>query len=98
MTPADEGSMRVRLHAKKPPEGSELTDIAQQFAQDLLNADMRLRITRSTAELREQYTSRALFERHENTTIADLLAELDQEELDDEPPMIKVPWEGDKSD
>jgi hypothetical protein len=81
----------VLLRTKEPSVDTQA--LAEEFAHDLMHAGLRTRLSRSTSELREQYVGRALFGKHEDSTIAELLAELDEEDLDQEPLMIEVPWE-----
>jgi His-Xaa-Ser system protein HxsD len=87
------GTVRVHLRAKTEVGEAALVAMAEELAQDLVQAGLRVRLSRATADLREQYTGRALFGGHRDGTIAELLAELDQEDLADEPLMIEVPWE-----
>jgi His-Xaa-Ser system protein HxsD len=93
-----EGKVRVHLRAKTPVEEPALVAMAEELAHDLVQAGLRMRLSRATADLREQYTGRALFGGHRDGTVADLLAELDQEDLADEPLMIEVPWEKKRED
>ena len=90
--PADR-KVRVRLRSKGPAEAAELEALAGEFANELLNSQLRFRLARSTAALREQYMSKAFFDREQGSSIADLLAELDAEELAEDPLEIPVPWE-----
>ena len=86
------GTVVVRLRAKQAP--TSVTALAEEFARDLMHAGLRVRLARATGELREQYVGRALFGQHEDSTIADLLAELDgEDELS-----IEVPWKRQSED
>ncbi len=84
--------VRLRVKAQKAtPE--ELEELAGEFANELLNSQLRLRIGRATATLREQYMARAFFGEQQSSTISELLAELDAEELAEEPLEVAVPWD-----
>lgn len=90
--------VRVRLRAKEPgPSMDVLEALAGEFANELLNSQLRVRIGRATAGIREQYMARAFFGQAQSSTIADLLAELDAEELAEEPLEVPVPWAKDDS-
>lgn len=84
----------VRL---KPKEGEPTADaleaLAGEFANELLNQVVRLRVGESTAQIREYYMAKAFFADANQTSIDALLAELDAEELDEDPLEIAVPWE-----
>jgi hypothetical protein len=59
----------------------------------------RLRLAQATTRIREYYTAAALRAAVSAPSVDDLLAELDAEELGDDPLEISVPWEekpGDK--
>jgi His-Xaa-Ser system protein HxsD len=89
-----EKKIRLRLRAKD--EGSttqKMEALAGEFANELLNSQLRFRLGRSTAAIREQYMARAFFGEQKSSTIAELLAELDAEEMAEEPLEISVPWE-----
>ena len=90
--PADK-KVSVRLRTKGPATEAQLEALAGEFANELLNSQLRFRLARSTATLREQYMAKAFFGREQSSTIAELLAELDAEELAEEPLEIPVPWE-----
>ena len=85
--------VRVRLRSKGPAAADELEALAGEFANELLNSQLRFRLARSTAGIREQYMSKAFFDRDKGSSIAELLAELDAEELAEDPLEIPVPWE-----
>lgn len=91
--PSDK-KVRVRLRAKDTTTPSALEALAGEFANELLNSQLRFRLGRSTAAIREQYMARAFFGEQRGSTIAQLLAELDAEEMAEEPLEIPVPWEG----
>jgi His-Xaa-Ser system protein HxsD len=86
-------AVRVRLRTQEPAGEDELEALGGKFANELLNQVLRVRIGSSTASIREQYMARAFAPSSSDSTIAQLLAELDAEELDEEPLEIAVPWE-----
>jgi His-Xaa-Ser system protein HxsD len=90
--PADK-KVRVRLRSKGEATPAELEALAGEFANELLNSQLRFRLGRATAGIREQYMARAFFGQRQSSTIAELLAELDSEELAEDPLEIAVPWE-----
>ena len=89
--PADR-KVTVRLRSKDDADAAAMEALAGEFANELLNGQLRFRIGQSTAAIREQYMARAFFSGHKNATVAELLAELDAEELEEEPLDIAVPW------
>lgn len=92
LTRPDESSIGV--HLKPKPDGeSDLDALAGEFANELLNQSLRVRIGESTASLREYYMARAFFTTPVQSSIDALLAELDAEELEDDDLEISVPWE-----
>ncbi len=97
--PADR-RVRVQLRPKAggvPGEG-ELEALAGEFANELLNQVLRTRISASTARIREYYFAKAFFTEPDRSGIDALLAELDAEELEEDPLEIEVPWEADAGD
>ncbi len=90
--PADR-KVTVRLRSKDDADAAAMEALAGEFANELLNGQLRFRIGQSTAAIREQYMARAFFSGHKNATVAELLAELDAEELEEEPLDIAVPWD-----
>lgn len=88
-----ERKVRVRLRTQQPSTAAELEELGGKFANELLNQVLRVRIGRSAGALREQVLARAFAPTGTDSTIAQLLAELDAEELDEEPLEIAVPWE-----
>lgn len=90
--PADK-AVEVRLRAKEATTEQALEAMAGEFANELLNQTLRLRIGESTKTIREYYMARAFFTDQSTSTIDALLAELDAEELEDDPLEIAVPWE-----
>jgi len=93
-----ERKVRVRLRTKEPKSEEELVALAGEFANELLNSQLRVRIGRATAGIREQYMARAFFGSEKSSTIADLLAELDAEELAEDALEVAVPWEKTEED
>lgn len=87
--PADD-RIEVRI---KPKEDADLEKLAGEFANELLNQVVRQRIGESTAQIREYYMAKAFFADSNQTSIDALLAELDAEELEEDPLEISVPWE-----
>ncbi len=90
--PAD-AKVAVRLRTKAPASESELEALAGELANELLNQVLRLRIGDSTARIREYYMARAFFSSDGKSTIDQLLAELDAEEMAEAPLEVAVPWE-----
>lgn len=90
--PAD-GSVEVRLRLKEPGDAAALEALAGEFGNELLNQVVRQRVGESTAQIREYYMAKAFFADANQTSIDALLAELDAEELAEDPLEISVPWE-----
>lgn len=91
--------VNVRLTARATATSAELETLAGEFMNELLSQATRLRLSHSTARIREYYTAAALRAAASAPSVDDLLAELDAEELGDDPLEISVPWEtkpGDK--
>lgn len=88
-----EGKVGVRLKTKETSAEDELEALAGEFANELLNQVLRLRIGESTAKLRDHYMARAFFSEDTRETIETLLAELDSEEMEEDELEIAVPWE-----
>ena len=91
--------VNVRLTSRGPATSAELDTLAGEFANELLSQVTRLRLSQATARIREYYTAAALRAAAAAPSVDDLLAELDAEELGDDPLEISVPWEekpGDK--
>ena len=83
----------VRLTSREQATSSQLDSLAGEFANELLSQATRLRLSQSTARIREYYTAAALRAAASAPSIDDLLAELESEELGDDPLEIMVPWE-----
>jgi His-Xaa-Ser system protein HxsD len=93
-------SVSVRLTSRAAATAADLETLAGEFMNELLSQAARLRLSQSTARIREYYTAAALRAAASAPSVDDLLAELDAEELGDDPLEISVPWEtkqGDKS-
>jgi His-Xaa-Ser system protein HxsD len=89
----------VRLTARGASTPAVLETLAGEFMNELLSQAMRLRLSQATARIREYYTAAALRAAASAPSVDDLLAELESEELADDPLEIMVPWEekhGDK--
>ena len=56
-----ERKVKVRLRTKEPAGEAQLEALAGEFANELLNSQLRFRIGRATAGIREQYMARAFF-------------------------------------
>lgn len=85
----------VRLRTRGAADEEQLVSLAGEFANELLNQVLRHRIGKSTQRIREYYMARA-FHAGTRSTLDDLLAELDDEELAEDDLEIAVPW--DKAD
>ena len=88
-----EGLLGVRLKARTDTSEAELETLAGEFVNELLNQVVRHQVGESTARIREFYMARAFFASDSRSTIDDLLAELDDEEMEEAPLEISVPWE-----
>lgn len=87
------GVVTVRLTSRGAASTAELDELAGEFANELLSQSTRLQLARSTARIREYYTAAALRMATSTPSIDELLAELESEELGDDPLEIMVPWE-----
>ncbi|MFO0684534.1 MAG: His-Xaa-Ser system protein HxsD [Sandaracinus sp.] len=90
--PGDQ-KVSVRLRSKGPATEADLEALAGELANELLNQVLRLRVGESTARIREYYMARAFFASEGKSTIDQLLAELDAEEMAEAPLEVPVPWE-----
>jgi len=88
-----ESKIGVELVHREEATEAELEALAGEFVNELLNQVVRAQVGESTARIREYYMARAFFSTDTQTTIDDLLAELDDEELEEAPLEIAVPWE-----
>lgn len=82
-----------RLKPKGESSSAALQALAGELANELLNQVLRVRIGDSTRKIREYYMARAFFSTSTQSSIDQLLAELDQEELAEDELEIQVPWE-----
>jgi His-Xaa-Ser system protein HxsD len=90
------GDKQIEVRLKSQEEGVDqegLTKLAGEFANELLNQLVRVRVGESTAQIREYYYARAFFTDQTQSSIDALLAELDAEELEEDELEIQVPWE-----
>ena len=85
--------VEVQLRTKGEADEAALEALAGEFANELLNQVVRQRVGESTAQIREYYMAKAFFADSNQTSIDALLAELDAEELEEDPLEISVPWE-----
>ncbi len=91
--PADK-QVQVRLKLKSGDGGPDaLEELAGEFGNALLDQVVRFRVAESTGRIREYYMARAFFTTATQSSIDQLLAELDEEELEDDDLEIDVPWE-----
>jgi len=93
LTAPSEGQIGVRLRTRGDSDEAALEAMAGEFINELLNQMIRHSVGESTMRIREYYMARAFFATDTQTTIDDLLAELDDEELEEAPLEIAVPWE-----
>jgi His-Xaa-Ser system protein HxsD len=87
------GVVEVRLTTRSTATAAELDDLAGEFGNELLSQAARLQLAQSTARIREYYTAAALRAAAAAPSVDDLLAELESEDLLDDPLEIMVPWE-----
>lgn len=90
--PADK-CVGVRLRTREASTEQQLEALAGEFANELLNQVLRLRISESTLTIRDYYMARAFHATEARSTIDQLLAELDAEEMASDPLEVPVPWE-----
>jgi His-Xaa-Ser system protein HxsD len=90
--------VNVRLTSRGTATPTELETLAGEFVNELLSQAARLRLSQATSRIREYYTAAALRAAASAPSVDDLLAELDAEELADDPLEIRVPWEEKNSD
>ena len=87
------GVVTVRLTSREPASTVQLDELAGEFANELLSQATRLQLASATARIREYYTAAALRMATSTPSIDELLAELESEELGEDPLEIMVPWE-----
>lgn len=90
---AASGAVTVRLTSREPASSAQLDTLAGEFVNELLAQAARVRLASSTSRIREYYTAAALRSATSAPSIDDLLAELESEELGEDPLEIMVPWE-----
>lgn len=83
----------VTLKTKATPTPGQLEQLAGEFGNALLDQAVRVQVAQSTGKIREYIMARAFFTAPAQSSIDQLLAELDAEELADDPLDIQVPWE-----
>lgn len=83
----------VRLTSREAATPAGLDALAGEFVNELLSQATRLRLSQATARIREYYTAAALRAASSAPSIDELLAELESEELGEDPLEIMVPWE-----
>lgn len=86
-------ALSVRLTAQAAATPAELDALAGEFANELLSQALRLELSRGAARIREYYTAAALRAATSAPSVDDLLAELESEDLLEDPLEIMVPWE-----
>ncbi len=91
-------AVNVRLTSRGTATSGELEALAGEFMNELLSQTTRLRLSQATTRIREYYTAAALRAAASAPSVDDLLAELDAEELGDDPVEISVPWEANRGD
>lgn len=85
--------VNVRLTSRGAATSAELEVLAGEFMNEMLSQAARLRLSQATTRIREYYTAAALRAAASAPSVDDLLAELDAEELGDDPLEISVPWD-----
>ncbi len=93
LTRPGDNAIEVRMKPKEEATSADLEKLAGEFANELLNQVVRLRVGESTSQIREYYMAKAFFADANQTSIDALLAELDADELEEETLEISVPWE-----
>ena len=83
----------VHLTARETATAAELDGLAGEFANECLSQVTRLRLSQATTRIRDYYTAAALRAAAAAPLVDDLLAELESEELLEDPLEIMVPWE-----
>src|SRR5262249_3937588 len=86
-------SVSVRLTARGSVTPAGLDTLARRFINEGLSQATRLRLSQATTRIREYYSAAALRAAASVPSIDDLLAELESEELLEDPLQIMVPWE-----
>jgi His-Xaa-Ser system protein HxsD len=87
------GEVRIQLTARAPTGAGDLDALAGEFANELLSQATRQSLSQATGRIREYYTAAALRSATAAPSVDDLLAELESEDLLEDPLEIMVPWE-----
>ncbi|MDX2168261.1 MAG: hypothetical protein SF182_14400 [Deltaproteobacteria bacterium] len=98
LTRARPGVVAVTLSAREPATPDGLDQLAGEFVNECLAQVTRLRLAQSTTRLREYYTAAALRAAAPAPLVDDLLAELESDDLLEDPLEIMVPWEAQQAD
>ena len=85
--------VEIRLKAKNPVHPKRSKPLAGEFANALLDQVVRFHVAERTGRLREYTMARAFFTTPAQSSIDQLLAELDAEELMEDDLEIEVPWQ-----
>lgn len=88
----DDGNTIVRLKGKQPMGQEALEALAGEFANELLNQLLRVKIAKRNAKIREYIVARALFSNFREREIFETDFASETEFLDD-PLGIATPWE-----
>jgi len=83
----------VALRTRAEADNDALESLAGEFANELLNQALRKHIGESNAKIREFIMAKSFFAADGPSTVDRLLAELDEEEMKEDPLEIPVPWE-----
>jgi His-Xaa-Ser system protein HxsD len=86
-------AVTVELTSREDATPAEIDALAGEFANECLSQVTRLRLSQATTRIREYYTAAALRAAAAAPLVDDLLAELESEELLEDPLEIMVPWE-----
>ncbi|MDX2167478.1 MAG: hypothetical protein SF182_10460 [Deltaproteobacteria bacterium] len=90
---AESGALRARLTARTAATPQQLEVLASEFTEALVAHATRLKLAEATMRLREYYVAAALRAAAAPPSVDDLLAELESEDLLEDPLEIMVPWE-----
>lgn len=93
LSKAGDQSIVVRLTAHEEGDAAQLDTLAGEFTNELLSQSLRGQLSQSTSRIREFYTAAALRAATTAPSVDDLLAELESEDLLEDPLEIMVPWE-----
>lgn len=97
-----DNAVGVRLTAHEAATAADLDSLAGSFANELLSQTVRQHLAQSTARIREYYSAAALRAATSAPSVDDLLAELESDDLLEDPLELMAPWEekqaGDTSD